>query len=130
MLRIVRDTEARIVQVEFSVPLIPPSVNHFKERRFFSNAEARGFIDAVCVFSERSPVVGKYYEVWLTYHLDPDKFLRFDSDNFEKVSFDALARAGVIRDDRYIVDHHNSKRIATDARDARTQYLVRGKDLL
>ena len=124
------DGAGHVVELEFSVPLLPPSVNHYKERRYFNCAEARAFIDAVCVFSQKTAVGGRYYEVWLTYHLPRDKFLRFDADNFEKVSFDALAKAGVIRDDRYIVDHHNSKRIATDAREAATLYLVRGRDVL
>jgi len=119
-------------ELQFDVPLIPPSVNHYKNpsRRggFYRVRECMGFNDAVCVFSKRELVTGQFYEVELTFYLPPAKFLAFDADNFLKVSFDALKAAGVIRDDRYIVDHHVHKRAAKDAQDVHTAYLVKGRE--
>jgi Holliday junction resolvase RusA-like endonuclease len=115
-----------VMHLNFSVPLIPPSVNHYKVRRFYNSPEAKAFIDAVCIFSHKQAVGGKFYEVDLTYYLPENQIWKCDSDNFEKVSFDALKTAGVISDDRYIVSHHNHKRAVKDPRDARTEYTVRG----
>ena len=84
----------------------------------------------MCLLSGRELVAGQFYEVDVHVYLRTEKFLRFDADNFLKVSFDALALAGVIRDDRHITDHHVHKRAAKDAQDVRTSYLVKGREQL
>lgn len=119
-------------ELKFEVPLIPPSVNHYKRPSssggWYRTKETTAFIDAVCVFSHKTLVPGAFYEVEVTFHLPQNRFLGCDADNFSKVSLDALTIAGVIRDDRYIVDHIIHKRSVPDARDARTTYSVRGKE--
>lgn len=120
----------------FSVPLIPPSVNHYKRPRlnqdltrgFYKTAEAQAFIDAVCILSGRQPIAGRFFEVWVKFYLPAESFLRFDADNFSKVSCDALTDAGLIPDDRYITDLHLAKRRALDAQDVRTVYQILGME--
>ena len=122
----------------FSVPLIPPSVNHYKlprlkadlTRGFYVTKEAQAYIDAVCVLSGRQPIAGRFFEVWIEYYLPAESFLRNDADNFSKVSCDALTAAGLIPDDRYISDLHLAKRRALDAQDVRTVYRILGREQL
>ena len=122
----------------FSIPLIPPSVNHYKRPRlnqdltrgFYKTAEAQAFIDAVCMLSGRQPIAGEYFSVEMEFYLHSSDFLRCDVDNFSKVCCDALTDAGLIPDDRYITDLTLTKRRARDAQDVRTVYLVRGREQL
>lgn len=113
----------------FAVPLLPPSVNHYKVGRFYNSGETRAFIDAVCIFSRKTPVIGEFYQVDIRYFLPQPQFLRWDTNNFWKVAIDALATAGVIRDDRYVIDEHARKESTADPRDARTLYCVTGVEL-
>ena len=122
----------------FGVPLIPPSVNHYKlprlkadlTRGFYVTKEAQAYIDAVCVLSGRQPIAGEYFTVAMEFYLPSSDFLRCDVDNFSKVCCDALTDAGLIPDDRYITDLTLTKRRARDAQDVRTVYLVRGREQL
>ena len=118
----------------FSVPLVPPSVNHYKmpNRRggWFITKEAQAFVDAVGIFANQAsiprPIAGEFYDVTLNVYQARAKFLRGDSDNMEKVAFDSLTKAGVIRDDRYIT-RHTHRRIRVDAASQeRTEYIIRG----
>jgi len=122
----------------FAVPLLPPSVNHYKRPRlnhdltrgFYVTAEAKAFIEAVCILSGRQPIAGRFYEVSIEYHIPQNQFLRCDVDNFSKVACDALTESGLIQDDRYISDLHLVKRLAQEPQDARTVYLVKGREQL
>lgn len=119
-------------QIQFDVPLLPPSVNHYKKPgrqpgAWFKTPEALAFIEAVCIFSRREAVEGKLFHVSITFHIPRREFLRWDLDNFSKVACDALKAAGVIPDDRYIEILHLWKRSAQSAIDARTAYLVEGR---
>ncbi len=120
-------------KVEFSVPVLPPSVNHYKQPRrgggWYRTAESISFIDAVCIFARRQSPGGELYEVDVTFCLPPSKwsFSRNDGDNFLKVAFDALGRAGVITNDGRIVDHHVHKRMVLAERHARTDFIITGK---
>lgn len=118
---------------KFSVPLLPPSVNHYKKPRhgggFYRTGEVISFVDAVCVCSQKHIVAGVFYEVDVTFYLPAEKFERFsssDSDNFLKVAIDALEAAQVITSDGRILDLHVHKRQAPSARDARTEYEISG----
>lgn len=122
----------------FTVPLIPPSVNHYKRPRlmgdltrgFYVTKEAQAFIDAVCMLSGRQLVPGRYYQVSIQFHIPAAEFHRCDVDNFSKVSCDALTTAGLISDDRYISDLHLVKRPVTEPQDARTVYQILGREQL
>lgn len=115
----------------FSVPFVPPSVNHYKKPdgrgSWFMTKEARAFIEAVTIFSNRRPVAGPFFHVDLRFYLPAKSFLKMDADNFEKVSFDALTIAGVIPDDRYVTRHTNQKLSVQDPEKIRTVYVIRGK---
>jgi Holliday junction resolvase RusA-like endonuclease len=113
-------------ELHFSVPLLPPSVNHYKVRRFYNSPEAQAFIEAVCIFSRKQRVEGPRYQVEIAYDLAPGRLLKSDLDNFSKVALDALTAANVIADDRYIVTLRLSKRTAASERDTSTTYKVTG----
>lgn len=119
----------------FVVPLLPPSVNHYKKPRrgggWFRVAECASFIDAVCVFSGKTKVTGNFYALEIWFFLGPGKrnLSSNDLDNFQKVAIDALVRAGVIRTDGRILDLHLHKRFVLTDRDERTEYFVTGREL-
>jgi Holliday junction resolvase RusA-like endonuclease len=121
-------------QLEFVVPLLPPSVNHYKAPKrgggWFRTGEVIGFIEAVCIFSHKVLVPGDYYEVEITFYLPPAKqrLSSNDTDNFLKVALDALGTAGVIRNDGRVMDLIVHKRFCPTERDARTLYHITGKD--
>lgn len=116
----------------FAVPLLPPSVNHYKQPRrgggWFRAAEAISFIEAVCIFSRKDPAGGQFWNVELTFYLGPGKHRlnANDADNFSKVALDALAQAGVIGNDARVMDLTIHKRFVSHDRDARTEYVVIG----
>src|SRR5262245_22148255 len=116
----------------FTVPLIPPSVNHYKKpsRRggFYVTAEAQAYIDAVCLLSRGLKVTGDAYRIGISFYLGPPKqhLGRFDLDNFAKVAIDALVKAGCIRNDARIFDLYLVKRFVSNAREERTTYVVKG----
>lgn len=127
----------------FSVPLLPPSVNHYKMpngpgRGYRITPAARAFIDAVPVFARPAApdkwpwsinlkVAGirPLYEVDLVFYVHRPKFFTCDSDNLEKVAFDALTRCGAITDDRYIKFHTNRAIPVEEKDQERTEYTVR-----
>jgi Holliday junction resolvase RusA-like endonuclease len=111
----------------FHVPLLPPSVNHYKVRRFYNSPAAKAFIDAVCIFSRKQPVLGAFYQVQVYYIMAPEEFLKWDVDNFSKVTLDALKVAGVIRDDRYVVELNLTKQKAAEPVAGATVYCVIGR---
>lgn len=123
--------------VTFEIPLVPPSVNHYKQpgRRpgqWYLTKEAQAFVDAVCMIGRTSvrsmPVAGKFYDVTVTVYVSQEKFLRGDSDNMEKVLFDSLTKAGLIRDDRYITRHTNNRLPVPTAQQERTVYRIIGRE--
>jgi Holliday junction resolvase RusA-like endonuclease len=116
----------------FTVPLLPPSVNHYKQPSarggWYRTKAAIAFIDAVCVFSGKLKVPGTYYAVEIYFYLGPKKrnLSSNDLDNFQKVSIDALARAGVIENDGRILDLYLHKRFCLSAVEERTEYIIQG----
>ncbi len=134
------------LELRFSVPLIPPSVNHYKQPKarggYYITAEAKAFIDAVPVFArpaapkswpwwgvDPKTAHGKparlFYEVELTFHIHRPRYLAGDSDNLEKVAFDALTTCGAITDDRYVKYHSNRAVPVESPADQRTEYALR-----
>jgi Holliday junction resolvase RusA-like endonuclease len=120
--------------VRFSVPLLPASVNHYKipngRGGWFKTKASQAFTDAVCIFGRPQRNAGvfaaEFYEVDLVFAVEEKHFLRCDSDNFEKLAFDGLKAAGIIRDDRYIVFHSNRKIPVATRNEERTEYVVTG----
>lgn len=116
----------------FTVPLLPPSVNRYKSPKrgggYYRGAEAVAFCEAVAIFGRDAKIEHKesdFYEIDLVFRIQKKNFLRGDIDNLEKVAFDALTRAGIIRDDRYIVAHSNRK-VMVQARDEEgTHYVIK-----
>ena len=119
----------------FTVPLLPPSVNHYrgvsKNGGFYRKREAVAFVDAVCVISRKTMVTGNFYTVEIFFFLGPSKrnLSSNDLDNFQKVGIDALVRAGVIKTDGRILDLHLHKRFVATDRDQRTEYFVSGRQI-
>lgn len=120
-------------QLRFSVPLLPPSVNHYKSPSwrggFFKTREATAFTDAVAIFGRECRGLlsaADFYEVDLVFAIEETRFLKCDGDNFEKLAFDALKTAGILRDDRYIVFHSNRKIPVATRREERTDYVITG----
>lgn len=126
----------------FSVPLLPPSVNHYKlprkgSRGWYKTPESIAFIKAVSLLAiprvpENWPApwrlakgVKLFYEATITVYIRESNFLRVDADNFSKVGVDSLTAAALITDDRYIIDHRIRKLPVLNALDERTDYLIR-----
>lgn len=111
--------------VSFTVPLVPPSVNHYKMRTnhgvTFVSQEAKDFKRAVGVFC-RSKFCGE----WSAYHVEVTVFQgkgdRGDVDNYAKCVLDGLAESGVIHSDAAITDLILRKR--RDRENPRTEITV------
>lgn len=90
--------------ITFTVPLIPPSVNHYKQPRrggrgFYVTGEATAFKEAVAIFA-RGKVSTPYssgLSVEINIYLGRGK--KGDIDNFAKVCLDGLVEAGIIQSD-------------------------------
>lgn len=121
-------------RLEFGVPLLPPSVNHYKRPRrlggFYRRPEALSFVEAVCIFSHKERVPGEFYQVELTFVLPRAKqgLSSNDLDNFLKVALDAIGTAGVISNDGRVMDLRVHKRFCDADHDARTLYHITGME--
>ena len=104
--------------ISFTVPLLPPSVNHYKKPNgrggWFVTDEAKAFINAVWLFCKRQHCDAQYYAIQIKVGVTEKQFARGDLDNLAKVSIDALAASRVIKDDRYVIDLHLSKYISSE----------------
>ncbi len=123
--------------MKFSVPLLPPSVNHYKQPRrgggWYRAADAIAFVDAVCLISRCAgcqKITGNCFELELTFYLGPGRNRgQNDLDNYSKVAVDALVRAGVIKNDARVFDLHLHKRFVAADREERTEYSVRTRQI-
>ena len=93
--------------ISFRVPLLPPSVNHYKSPRkgggWFVSKEAKAFIEAVQLLAPKTSIPrGSLIEVRVKYFIQRQNFLRVDLDNLGKLTFDSPVKAALISDDRYI----------------------------
>lgn len=91
-------------EVSFTVPLVPPSVNHYvkhtRSGRHYVTKEAQAFKEAVALFSRGAHIEAKAYAVTLDIYLAAGQ--KGDIDNFPKCPLDGLRDAGVIRSDAAI----------------------------
>jgi Holliday junction resolvase RusA-like endonuclease len=98
--------------IHFTVPLVPPSVNHYKMRTkrgvTFVSSEAKAYKQAVALFARGMEVLSDTFEVEvIVYQGKGDKG---DVDNYAKCVLDGLKEAGVIHSDDAITDLHMRKR--------------------
>jgi crossover junction endodeoxyribonuclease RusA len=88
-------------RVSFTVPLVPPSVNHYvkhtRSGRHYVTAEAKAFKEAVAIVSRNHGAITSTCEVAIVIYLG--KGMRGDLDNFFKVTLDSLVSARIIRSD-------------------------------
>lgn len=90
--------------VNITIPLIPPSVNHYKMRTrkgiTFVSKEAKAFKEAVAICARGRSVRAESYRVHISIFLG--KGGKGDVDNFAKCCLDGIADAGVIHSDAAI----------------------------
>jgi Holliday junction resolvase RusA-like endonuclease len=98
------------MSVTFTVPLVPPSVNHYVKHtrtgRSYVTAEATAFKAAIAVYSRGMALSAKTFSVGIAVVLP--KKARGDVDNFPKLVLDGLADAGVFlnRKGKRVSDAH------------------------
>lgn len=117
-----------MIELRITVPLEPPSVNHYKRLRVigkhvstFVTKEAKAFFNAVSVCAEGRSVNAKNYAVAFRVYQGKDS--RGDVDNYSKCVLDGLVHAGVIHSDAAIIDLRISKQ--RDWSNPRTEIIVR-----
>lgn len=101
--------------IAFTVPLIPPSVNHYKMRTrkgvTFVGADALKFKEAVGIFSRGRSLQADEYMIHISIYLGSKQ--KGDVDNFCKVVLDGLVDAEVIHSDaavrKLIVEKHRDR---------------------
>lgn len=115
-------------ELRITVPLEPPSVNHYKRLRVigkhvstFVTKEAKVFMSSLAVCAAGRSVNAKQYAV--AFRVYQGKKSRGDVDNYSKCVLDGLVHAGVIHSDAAIVDLRISKERDWD--NPRTEILVR-----
>lgn len=132
--------------VSFTVPLTPPSVNHYKKpvtyrkggaiiKGFAMTDEAHAYNSAVAIFARGATLspIGKTpaqtrtlrenirYSVSITVYLGEGQ--RLDVDNGAKVAIDSLTKAGVIHSDARV--RHLEMLVEDDERhNPRTEFRV------
>ena len=113
-----------MTEIEFTVPLIPPSVNsyvrHTRSGRHYVTKEAKAFKEAVAVCGPRGKREAKSYRVDVVLYLG--KGQRLDLDNCTKVIGDGLKDAGLIHSDAAIGEWRLQK--FRDAKEPRTEIKV------
>lgn len=87
--------------IEFTVPLIPPSANHYvkhtRNGRHYVTAEAIAFKQAVALYAKNRQVRHPWYSIEITLHLAAKQ--KLDIDNCAKVILDGLVQAEIIDSD-------------------------------
>jgi Holliday junction resolvase RusA-like endonuclease len=110
--------------IHIVVPLIPPSVNHYKMRTrkgvTFVSREAKSFKEAVAICSRGLSADGEFFRVYIGIFLG--KGGKGDVDNFAKCCLDGLVDAGVIHSDAAITSLTIEK--SRDVANPRTEITV------
>jgi crossover junction endodeoxyribonuclease RusA len=116
-----------VKRLKLSVPLVPPSVNHYvkhtRDGRHYVTAAAKAYKQAVAICARGKRVRAKQYEVKVVIYLGYRQ--RGDADNFLKVIGDGLEEAGVIHSDGAI--RHWDLYLDRDVKNPRTKITVRPK---
>lgn len=121
-------------ELRLSIPLIPPSGNHYKTYRivapkgygkpfvrWYLTKEAEAWQAAVAIVNGGRKIRGASLEINFVVFL-PDRRM-CDVDNFSKCIFDALTACGCIEDDKFVDDFHGHRRY--DPLNPRTIIVVR-----
>src|SRR5690242_16125618 len=97
---------ASSAKVRFTVPMVPPSVNHYKKPRgngygFYVTPEANAFKCAVSHFAPEADQWDGYSgaEFFVTLHIYLGPKQKGDVDNFAKVCLDSLVAIKLIKTD-------------------------------
>lgn len=110
--------------VTISVPLIPPTVNHYVKHtrtgRHYVTSEAKDFGVTFRIFAAGNQVRGDWYKVDVIIYLG--KGDKGDVDNFNKCVLDSLVSAGVIDTDAKVIDLRTRK--TRDWENPRTEVTV------
>ena len=93
--------------MKFSLPIKPLSVNAAWCGRRFSTPEKKRYEKTLAIILPKHPVEGKYFKVAYDFYLV--NFALSDADNFLKVLQDCIVKAGIIPDDRRIIDYRIRK---------------------
>lgn len=111
-------------RLDFSVPMVPPSVNHYVKHtrtgRHYVTDVADEFKSAVQLCALSRSVEAEAYSVEIGIYLGAGK--RGDIDNFAKLALDSLVSAGVITSDAKVMRLVMQK--GRDARDPRTEFAI------
>jgi len=100
--------------ISFSVPAVPPSVNHYllrarNRQHYFVSPEAEQFKSLVLAIANSKKLVIR----WKRYGVEISIFLgkkqKGDLDNFAKVTLDSLVYAAIIDSDAKITDLRMTK---------------------
>jgi Holliday junction resolvase RusA-like endonuclease len=100
--------------ISFSVPAVPPSVNHYllrarNRQHYFVSPEAEQFKDLVLAIANSKKLVIR----WRHYGVEVSIFLgkkqKGDLDNFAKVTLDSLVYSAIIDSDAKITNLRMSK---------------------
>lgn len=111
--------------VTFTVPLVPPSVNHYvkhtRRGHRYVTGEAQAFKLAVAVYGRGYHLRAKAYEVSIFVYFGRKQ--RGDVDNLAKCVLDGLVDAGIIHSDAAVQKLTLEK--GRDPENARTEITVR-----
>ncbi len=114
-----------MTELSFTVPLVPPSVNHYvkhtRSGRHYVTKEGIAYKFAVKVYAAGLSVTAKKYALSVIVYLG--KGQRGDGDNFFKCIGDGLKDAGVIHSDAAV--KHWAIEVRCDWENPRTEITVR-----
>ena len=112
--------------ITITVPLEPPSVNHYvkhtRSGRHYKTPEAIAFQQALALFAKHQSIKAKAYRVHYTVY--QGKGSRGDVDNYAKCILDGMVHAGVIHSDAAITELSMAKQ--RDWENPRTEIRVEG----
>ena len=132
--------ESRVSQkISFTVPLVPPGVNHYvkhtRSGRHYVTKEAIAFKETLAICARGFAVIGRRFQVEAIIYLGHKG--KGDVDGFAKLILDGLAKAGVFQkangrrplvtpcqmSDAHVTDLILRKR--RDAKNPRTEFTIK-----
>ncbi len=120
-------------ELRFEIPGVPPSGNHYKHFRvmptpngkhipsWYHTKEAKQWFATVDAIAAGRKLRGETYTV--SYVVFTGSLVCTDVDNYAKCILDSLGQAGVIDNDKKVVDLHGYRRV--DRNNPRTIVIIR-----